>query len=205
MITIMSTSSYSSSSYSDDLHTQVDIEHITAVFSDSSESGYSSLSESDNEPIRSAPITRTTRHIVNNLTGYRIIRTEYHNLDGSNDTEYTYPLSDEETENKQDDEYQSQVENINVMEWFKLPRITVDKIDPEECSICLETIKHPVSIPSCDHYYCYSCLQKHIIRKEVKREEATCPLCRKEFKAEDIKKVSCKGLSPAVRNAIKKK
>ncbi|KAF9269203.1 hypothetical protein L218DRAFT_425580 [Marasmius fiardii PR-910] len=49
-----------------------------------------------------------------------------------------------------------------------------------QCSICLSSLKEPVSIP-CGHIYCAECLGEHITSAPQDGYTSTCPTCRTEF------------------------
>ena len=59
----------------------------------------------------------------------------------------------------------------------------------QECSICLEVIdeENASILRTCSHVFCSSCIENHE-RCSVATKE--CPLCRKEFVADDIKKMN---------------
>ncbi|XP_034062598.1 tripartite motif-containing protein 16-like [Gymnodraco acuticeps] len=76
------------------------------------------------------------------------------------------------------------------------------------CSICLDILKDPVTIP-CGHSYCMSCI-KHCWGKENEEKTYSCPQCRQSFTprpamvkstilaefAEELKKVGLQDASP---------
>uniref|UniRef100_A0A3B4USE3 RING-type domain-containing protein n=1 Tax=Seriola dumerili TaxID=41447 RepID=A0A3B4USE3_SERDU len=47
------------------------------------------------------------------------------------------------------------------------------------CSVCLEILRDPVTIP-CGHSYCFDCIEDHWNRTKQK-DQYSCPQCRKVF------------------------
>lgn len=48
------------------------------------------------------------------------------------------------------------------------------------CSICLETMKDPATVP-CGHSYCLRCIQGHWDREKASKASYSCPQCRHVF------------------------
>lgn len=49
--------------------------------------------------------------------------------------------------------------------------VPIQEIESEECSICKDSFKNPISLP-CDHIFCDECISEWF------EKENTCPLCR---------------------------
>lgn len=53
--------------------------------------------------------------------------------------------------------------------------------DSTECSICLEVLTKPVSLP-CRHVFCLTCLQKYAVHSNKRPGDClSCPICRREL------------------------
>ncbi|XP_063318061.1 tripartite motif-containing protein 16-like [Pelmatolapia mariae] len=58
-------------------------------------------------------------------------------------------------------------------------RIKLD-LDAFSCSICLDLLKDPVTIP-CGHSYCMNCIETHFNKEDEKQKIHSCPQCHKTF------------------------
>ncbi|XP_026016221.1 tripartite motif-containing protein 16-like [Astatotilapia calliptera] len=59
-------------------------------------------------------------------------------------------------------------------------RIKLD-LDAFSCSICLDLLKDPVTIP-CGHSYCRNCIKTHFNEEDEKQKIHSCPQCHKTFR-----------------------
>ncbi|XP_037131316.1 tripartite motif-containing protein 65-like [Syngnathus acus] len=55
------------------------------------------------------------------------------------------------------------------------------ELDQFSCSVCLEVLRDPVTIP-CGHSYCLSCIEDYWSRGKPQKAQYSCPQCRLEFK-----------------------
>lgn len=65
-----------------------------------------------------------------------------------------------------------------------------------KCSVCLELLKDPVTIP-CGHSYCMNCIQKYWDHENAKKKACSCPQCREVFSLRPALK-KCTALADAV-------
>ena len=78
---------------------------------------------------------------------------------------------------------------------LRVAAVNVTKFRPraDECSICFDSIEKPVTL-HCGHTYCSACIDESIRNPYTDAmtgnvTDATCPLCRAEFKASDKAKI----------------
>ncbi|XP_061550182.1 tripartite motif-containing protein 16-like protein [Phycodurus eques] len=57
--------------------------------------------------------------------------------------------------------------------------------DQFSCSVCLEVLRDPVTIP-CGHSYCLGCIEDYWSRGNPQKAQYSCPQCRQEFKPKPL-------------------
>ncbi|XP_077373092.1 E3 ubiquitin-protein ligase TRIM65 isoform X2 [Festucalex cinctus] len=57
--------------------------------------------------------------------------------------------------------------------------------DQFTCSVCLEVLRDPVTIP-CGHSYCLACIENYWSRGKPQKAQYSCPQCRLEFKPKPL-------------------
>lgn len=67
-----------------------------------------------------------------------------------------------------------------------------------ECPVCMEKLTHPITVVSCGHKFCQSCLNSWLM-KENKR---TCPTCRSEVETVDAPKPNSTCTAPLLVRCI---
>ena len=74
-------------------------------------------------------------------------------------------------------------EQAEISRLFKNPNSIFKAL---QCSICIEVFENPRRVDECGHTFCDFCLENWMMKNQVSRKEAVCPLCKSKIDKNNI-------------------